>query len=53
MEDKVSLKINKESFVTIIKGDITQFYEVQKKIGEGATADYTKLKISNQVIFVQ
>ena len=26
-----SLKINKESFVTIIEGDITQFYEVQKK----------------------
>ena len=28
--------INKETFITIIKGDITQFYEVIKKIGEGA-----------------
>ncbi len=44
MEDKVSLKINKESFVTIIKGDITQFYEVQKKIGEGAYGKIYKVK---------
>ena len=34
METK-SLKINKESFVAIYKGDITQYYEIIKKIGEG------------------
>ena len=39
-----SLKINKESFVTIIEGDITQFYEVQKKIGEGAYGKIYKVK---------
>ena len=33
--DSKNLKINKESFVSIIKGDITQFYEIVKKIGEG------------------
>ena len=33
--DSKNLRINKESFVTIIKGDITQFYEIVKKIGEG------------------
>ena len=38
------LKINKESFVTIIEGDITQFYEVQKKIGEGAYGKIYKVK---------
>ena len=31
-----NIKINKESFVIINKGDITQFYEVVKKIGEGS-----------------
>ena len=39
-----SLKINKESFVTIIEGDITQFYEVQKKIGEGAYGKIYKVR---------
>ena len=38
------LKINKESFVTINKGDITQFYEVIKKIGEGAYGKIYKVK---------
>ena len=38
------LKINKESFVTIIEGDITQFYEVQKKIGEGAYGKIYKVR---------
>ena len=37
-------KINKESFVTIIEGDITQFYEVQKKIGEGAYGKIYKVR---------
>ena len=44
MEKNVPLKINKESFVTIIEGDITQFYEVQKKIGEGAYGKIYKVK---------
>ena len=44
MEENVPLKINKESFVTIIEGDITQFYEVQKKIGEGAYEKIYKVK---------
>ena len=44
MEENVPLKINKESFVTIIEGDITQFYEVQKKIGEGAYGKIYKVK---------
>ena len=39
-----TLKINKESFVTIIEGDITQFYEVQKKIGEGAYGKIYKVR---------
>ena len=39
-----NLKINKESFVTIIKGDITQFYQVIKKIGEGAYGKIYKVK---------
>ena len=38
------IKINKESFVTIIKGDITQFYEVIKKIGEGSYGKIYKVK---------
>ena len=38
------LKINKETFITIIKGDITQFYEVIKKIGEGAYGKIYKVK---------
>jgi len=38
------LRINKESFVTIIQGDITQFYEVQKKIGEGAYGKIYKVR---------
>ena len=38
------LKINKESFVSINKGDITQFYEVIKKIGEGAYGKIYKVK---------
>ena len=36
--------ISKESFVTINKGDITQFYEVIKKIGEGSYGKIYKLK---------
>ena len=44
MEENVPLKVNKESFVTIIEGDITQFYEVQKKIGEGAYGKIYKVK---------
>ena len=46
MEDKENekIKINKESFVTINKGDITQFYEVIKKIGEGAYGKIYKVK---------
>ena len=38
------LKINKESFVTINKGDITVFYEIIKKIGEGAYGKIYKVK---------
>jgi calcium-dependent protein kinase len=38
------LKINKETFITINKGDITQFYEVIKKIGEGAYGKIYKVK---------
>ncbi len=38
------IKINKESFVTINKGDITQFYEVIKKIGEGSYGKIYKVK---------
>ena len=38
------LKINKESFVSINKGDITQFYEVIKKIGEGAYGKIYKVR---------
>ena len=36
--------IKKESFVTINKGDITQFYEVIKKIGEGSYGKIYKVK---------
>ena len=36
--------IRKESFVTINKGDITQFYEVIKKIGEGSYGKIYKVK---------
>ena len=39
-----NIKISKESFVTIIKGDITQFYEVIKKIGEGSFGKIYKVK---------
>ena len=39
-----NLKINNESFVTNNKGDITQFYEVIKKIGEGAYGKIYKVK---------
>jgi calcium-dependent protein kinase len=39
-----NLKINKESFITINKGDITQFYQVIKKIGEGAYGKIYKVK---------
>ena len=39
-----NIKINKESFVTINKGDITQFYEVIKKIGEGSYGKIYKVK---------
>ena len=38
------IKINKESFVTINKGDITQFYEVIKKIGEGSYGKIYRVK---------
>ena len=38
------LKINKEIFITINKGDITQFYEVIKKIREGAYGKIYKVK---------
>ncbi len=44
MSQRSSLRINKESFVTIIEGDITQFYEVQKKIGEGAYGKIYKVR---------
>jgi len=39
-----NIKISKESFVTIIKGDITQFDEVIKKIGEGSYGKIYKVK---------
>ena len=39
-----NIKISKESFVTINKGDITQFYEVIKKIGEGSFGKIYKVK---------
>ncbi len=38
------LVINKESFVTIKKGDITQNYEIIKKIGEGGYGKIYKVK---------
>ena len=38
------IKINKESFVIINKGDITQLYEVVKKIGEGSFGKIYKVK---------
>ena len=44
LQKQPTLKINKESFVTIIEGDITQFYEVQKKIGEGAYGKIYKVR---------
>ena len=43
METK-SLKINKESFVSIYKGDITQYYEIIKKIGDGGYGKIYKVK---------
>ena len=43
METK-SLKLNKESFVSIYKGDITQYYEIIKKIGEGGYGKIYKVK---------
>ena len=43
METK-ALKINKESFVTINKGDITQHYEIIKKIGEGGYGKIYRVK---------
>ena len=43
-DNENNLKINKESFVTINKGDITQFYQVIKKIGEGAYGKIYKVK---------
>ena len=39
-----NIKINKESFVIINKGDITQLYEVVKKIGEGSFGKIYKVK---------
>ena len=39
-----NIRINKESFVTINKGDITQFYEVIKKIGEGSYGKIYRVK---------
>ena len=39
-----NIKISKESFVTICKGDITQFYEVITKIGEGSYGKIYKVK---------
>ena len=39
-----ALKINKESFVSIYKGDITHFYEIIKKIGEGGYGKIYKVK---------
>ena len=44
MSGRKSLRINKESFVSIFEGDITQFYEVQKKIGEGAYGKIYKVR---------
>ena len=43
-EENKSIKISKESFVTNIKGDITQYYEVIKKIGEGSYGKIYKVK---------
>ena len=43
METK-SLKFNKDSFVSIYKGDITHFYEIIKKIGEGGYGKIYKVK---------
>ena len=39
-----NIKISKESFVTINQGDITQFYEVLKNIGEGSFGKIYKVK---------
>ena len=44
MSGRKSLRIGKESFVNIMEGDITQFYEVQKKIGEGAYGRIYKVR---------
>ena len=46
MEYKIknNLRINKESFVTINKGDITHIYEVIKKVGEGAYGKIYKVR---------
>ena len=43
-KDNNHITITKESFVTINKGDITQFYEVMKKIGEGSFGKIYKVK---------
>ena len=50
MEKKI-LSINKKSFVHIIKDDITNHYEVIKKIGEGSYGKIYKAKhkISNEI----
>ena len=44
MDDAVKLRINKESFITSNKGDVTMFYEVIKKIGEGSFGKIYKVK---------
>ena len=61
-KDNNHITISKESFVTINKGDITQFYEVMKKIGEGSfgqiyiaihieTKEEYAVKIVSKIIF--
>ena len=44
MEEQNKLKINKEFFIRQTDGLITQYYEVIKKIGEGASAKVYKVK---------
>ena len=44
MDDNLNVCINKESFITSNKGDVTMFYEVIKKIGEGSFGKIYKVK---------
>ena len=44
MDESANLRINKESFITSNKGDVTMFYEVIKKIGEGSFGKIYKVR---------